>query len=998
MWRIKAQMDFEFSVWMVVIFTICLSKYGNGNELRIFRRERDIFTNIYYSSSQTDRDHSHDCMKYNAECHLITKCRFCECKEGTNTFIMDNNDKNNRGSCIKDEEVNLESDSDNDEFTLENTVTNKCLKQVGNSVWGTTCGNSLDQKWIRLKTNNEQLMNLKSLLCISRYGSVVEMSQCRYFEMRSQKLGCTYQTDLGATFTTTFIANFSDYLEQTTNGRRIFRSYTGQYWKTHQNKTEVNVCEKKTEYKGCYRLSDGNFMKYLKFNNNSRNVEKFSVSAPIYRQNKNCIVEEDFKYMKDGNKSYEDGSKNLFKLSSTGEATKEIEIRNMDALRQWNGSLLQIQIKCRNELFNIEERHCFLIKLQSLLPLEPEETPPPSISPSTSMTATGRKGVRETSKSDDYTPVIIAGIAVLVVLVISVIVVIFCLYRRRRKRAQSTSNRLEMGVVNFSKAIYEEPHRIYATVYEVSGKQTGEAADTYSYTDCRSISNRRTEVQGSRESTHHQSRNLPDNAQEVETDSTTQVKGNVFMTLTSLSLEEPYIYANDVSDVNTQSRTNEQPAGDSDDKHKVKTTKLRRPSTNQEANEDNYASLTKKSRDSSVSGNTKPELLDTTSYTDEYAIPNDVDHKTVANSTYMNTKANSSSEVSSQLVEVDVEGYAQLMKNRKSRDSNCHYYQQLQKTSMQVEGNTSEVPLFHGNEQIKLIGQPECVSDYVIPNDAGASMNSNQQLEVATSYTDEYVIPNDVDHKTVANSTYMNTKTNSSSEVSSQLVEVNVEGYAQLMKNRKNMDSNCHYYQQLQKTSMQVEGNTSEVVLSHGNEQIKVIGQPEYVSDYVIPNDAGASMNSNQQLEVATSYTDEYVIPNDVDHKTVANSTYMNTKVNSSSEVSSQLFEVDVEEYAQLMKNRKSRDSNCHYYQQLQKTSMQVEGNTSEVPLSHGNEQIKLIGQPECVSDYVIPNDAGASMNSNQQLEVATSYTGEYVDMTKSGNSAIFSDEQIHLK
>ena len=44
----------------------------------------------------------------------------------------------------------------------------------------------------------------------------------------------------------------------------------------------------------------------------------------------------------------------------------------MDALRQWNGSLLQIQIKCRSGRLNTEERHCFLIKLQSLLPLEPE--------------------------------------------------------------------------------------------------------------------------------------------------------------------------------------------------------------------------------------------------------------------------------------------------------------------------------------------------------------------------------------------------------------------------------------------------------------------------------------------------------------------------------------------------------------------------------------------------------------------------------------------------
>lgn len=63
---------------------------------------------------------------------------------------------------------------------------------------------------------------------------------------------------------------------------------------------------------------------------------------------------------------------------------------------------------------------------------------------------------------------------------------------------------LESEVVNLAEAIYEEPHRIHATVYEVSGEQAGEAADTYSYTDCRSISNRRTEVQGSHGECIHQ--------------------------------------------------------------------------------------------------------------------------------------------------------------------------------------------------------------------------------------------------------------------------------------------------------------------------------------------------------------------------------------------------------------------------------------------------------------------------------------------------------------
>ena len=93
---------------MVLIFMICYSKCTNGSKLRIYRHERDIFTNLDYSSAQTERNYSYDCMKYNAKCYNITGCRYCECKDGTNTFIIDNNDKNRRGSCIKDEELHLE--------------------------------------------------------------------------------------------------------------------------------------------------------------------------------------------------------------------------------------------------------------------------------------------------------------------------------------------------------------------------------------------------------------------------------------------------------------------------------------------------------------------------------------------------------------------------------------------------------------------------------------------------------------------------------------------------------------------------------------------------------------------------------------------------------------------------------------------------------------------------------------------------------------------------
>ncbi|XP_046840707.1 uncharacterized protein LOC124434822 [Xenia sp. Carnegie-2017] len=114
-------MDFKYSAWMVLTLTISFSKSGNGNKLRIFRHERDIFTNLNYSSSQPDRNYNTICMKYNAECHFITKCRHCVCKEGMSTFVINGNGENNKGSCIKDEELNLESESNIDAFTLENS-------------------------------------------------------------------------------------------------------------------------------------------------------------------------------------------------------------------------------------------------------------------------------------------------------------------------------------------------------------------------------------------------------------------------------------------------------------------------------------------------------------------------------------------------------------------------------------------------------------------------------------------------------------------------------------------------------------------------------------------------------------------------------------------------------------------------------------------------------------------------------------------------------------
>lgn len=48
---------------------------------------------------------------------------------------------------------------------------------------------------------------------------------------------------------------------------------------------------------------------------------------------------------------------------------------------------------------------------------------------------------------------------------------------------------VDTGSLHFSKAIYEEPDRSYATINEAVLSKTGEAADTYSYPDSASISN-----------------------------------------------------------------------------------------------------------------------------------------------------------------------------------------------------------------------------------------------------------------------------------------------------------------------------------------------------------------------------------------------------------------------------------------------------------------------------------------------------------------------------
>ncbi|XP_046840703.1 probable serine/threonine-protein kinase clkA [Xenia sp. Carnegie-2017] len=204
------------------------------------------------------------------------------------------------------------------------------------------------------------------------------------------------------------------------------------------------------------------------------------------------------------------------------------------------------------------------------------------------------------------------------------------------------------------------------------------------------------------------------------------------MTSTTQGEEETYTYANYEEENKTQSRACEQPAGDSNNKHNIKTTKFERPLTHQTANKDNYTPL---------------------------------------------------------------------MKNRTSRDPNSHYYQHLQKESIQINGNNSMLSLSHGNKQPNQSVEPECISDFVISNDAGTSVYSKKQPkpEKRTSYTGKYAISNDIEYTTIARNNNTNNTVrkvaNSNDEDPFQFVESNVHGYEPLMKNRRSSD---HYYQHLQ--------------------------------------------------------------------------------------------------------------------------------------------------------------------------------------------------------
>jgi hypothetical protein len=89
---------------------ICLWLHGNNGEesgFKIYRGERDIFTNLDYdeisgtsSGSGTFID---QCSSYGAEC-VDDQCKYCRCRKGKNTFMLRDPDQMD-GYCKSDEDI-----------------------------------------------------------------------------------------------------------------------------------------------------------------------------------------------------------------------------------------------------------------------------------------------------------------------------------------------------------------------------------------------------------------------------------------------------------------------------------------------------------------------------------------------------------------------------------------------------------------------------------------------------------------------------------------------------------------------------------------------------------------------------------------------------------------------------------------------------------------------------------------------------------------------------
>ncbi|CAB4019591.1 Hypothetical predicted protein [Paramuricea clavata] len=314
----RVGITYYVSLTAVLCLWLCRSN-GAESGFKIFRGEQDIFMNMQcYPGSE--RCNYHQCKSYGAEC-VDAKCKFCRCVKGRSTFIINQDG----GVCKSDEEIVPES-VPNVAFWLKNNEYDKCLKlesSSSNYIIGTNCTAwpTVDMLWIQINANNKRLMNVKTLKCMKRStnNKKVTINQCEKANTNWQRIRCTDNRDgmeirwnVGSKRRYLRLPNSAadgdaNAISSSSNGNQRWRSKQG------------TTCIKSTAYKGCYRFSDGSFMKYLNYNETK---SKLRISAPIFKENDgSCYVSNKFKLIQNG-QEWKDGRNSLFDIKDD---TKELK-------------------------------------------------------------------------------------------------------------------------------------------------------------------------------------------------------------------------------------------------------------------------------------------------------------------------------------------------------------------------------------------------------------------------------------------------------------------------------------------------------------------------------------------------------------------------------------------------------------------------------------------------------------------------------------------------
>lgn len=91
-------------------------------------------------------------------------------------------------------------------------------------------------------------------------------------------------------------------------------------------------------YIGCYRFSDGSFMKYLNYNETKL---KLRISAPIFKENdKSCYVRNRFKFIQNG-QEWKDGRNSPFYININDD-TKELKVNRNGSPSYLTSQLINI--------------------------------------------------------------------------------------------------------------------------------------------------------------------------------------------------------------------------------------------------------------------------------------------------------------------------------------------------------------------------------------------------------------------------------------------------------------------------------------------------------------------------------------------------------------------------------------------------------------------------------------------------------------------------------